>query len=35
MSKQWSSNDWLKWQQKVIREEMKDLKGNKHEAVRK
>lgn len=33
--KNWTNEQWLAWQQKVIREEMKEIKGNKHETVRK
>lgn len=31
--KNWTSEQWLNWQQKVIREEMKELRESKHEAI--
>lgn len=33
--KKWTKEQWQAWQQKVIREEMKELMGNKYEIVRK
>lgn len=33
--KNWTSEQWLNWQQKVIREEMKELRESQHETIRK